>query len=185
MNVSVPKRQQGALRQAGCFAFGAVVIVNKYSATMLEFERSEARTPRQMLAEITEAVERWEREYGNGAPTTAAVDVTDDEPYDFMEMSRGFLNDEDGWARIDVVKCTVREVAGASMLFRRHARIKPFQGTNKDDARAQVEAFGSRDDVRLLAEGLETNQLPKEEPLTPELRDGTAEIYREPEDDEQ
>jgi hypothetical protein len=75
--------------------------------------------------------------------------------------------------------CKVTQDNGKQILTRRSDVLRLEAETQKE-LDQQILAFGEKDDVRLLAEGVETNQLPKRVSNVPfEIVFGEAKIYAE------
>jgi hypothetical protein len=103
----------------------------------------------------------------------------------WTEMSQGFLYDgppkrEDFEAVLFVNHCELRKTNGDPYLLRNHSCVFLTADTKKE-IKEKVRDYMLRDDVRLLAKGVESNDfdtLPKRE-QSPDrgIIDGTADIY--------
>lgn len=103
----------------------------------------------------------------------------------WIEVQEGAISDEPPKARdgkyhfyLFLNHCQIRRTAkGDSVL--RTSGVQEIVGTSRHDMDQRVSDFVDRGDVRMLE--VEANELPRSEPATPALVDGTDPIYQKKE----
>ncbi|HEY6244593.1 MAG TPA: hypothetical protein VIX17_11625 [Pyrinomonadaceae bacterium] len=111
---------------------------------------------------------------------------------EWVELSQAYLFDgpprrkrHEGYLFVN--RCEVRQLKSGLMLLRTHG-VDEIQAESKAELERKVADYANQPDVRLLRKGLETNDfhvLPSQSrKVTPELLNGTADIYERNEDEE-
>lgn len=104
----------------------------------------------------------------------------------WLEMSQSYLTDGPPKVRhyeaiVFVNRCEVRETPTGKRYLLRNLGIETLIAPTRRTLEDRVSDFAMRDDVRLLARGLETNDfdaLPRKSAnLTSELLDGSCDLY--------